>query len=202
MFPLILLSASCFTAPCDTGRLSYPPVFQAASRYADSAPDSLKAEVERQVRARFGQHYGCSALAFCGVCATLGTPFSEQQLRSMSDSFAGGIGHKFGDGTCGALAGAVQALSMYASGDRHKHWQLAAEVYDALRQQEGGIKCSDIYGHHRFDHCDACVFCTVKKVVEILQREGDIQPRTVQFAEAAASRTTTLTVDGTAENGK
>ena len=196
MFPLILLSASCFTAPCDTGRLAYPPVFQAASRFADT--DSLKAEVERQVRARFGQHYGCSALAFCGVCATLGTPFSERQLRSMSDSFAGGIGHKFGDGTCGALAGAVQALSMYASGDRHKHWKLAAEVYDALQKQEGGIKCGDIYGRHRFDHCDACVFCTVKKVVEILQREGDIQTRTLRFAEAAASQVAA----GAAENGK
>ncbi len=184
MIPLILLSASCLAAPCDTGRQAYPPVFQATSPYA--SPDSLKAEVERQVRARFGQHYGCSALAFCGVCATLGTPFSEQQLRSMSDSFAGGIGHKFGDGTCGALAGAVQALSMYASGDRHKHWQLAGEVYDALMKQEGGIKCSDIYGRHGFDHCDACVFCTVKKVVEILQREGDVQARTVRFDEAAA----------------
>ena len=189
--PLLLLPAmSMVTEAPDTSRLAYPPVFQAVSRHANT--DSLQAEVVRQVKARFGQHYGCSALAFCALCATLGTSFSEPQLRSLSEGFAGGIGHKFADGTCGSLAGAVQALSMYASGNRDKHFKLAAEVYDALQRQEGGIKCSDIYGKHGFDHCDACVFCTVKKVVEVLQREGDVNTATIQFSEAVRGVGTSL----------
>ena len=197
---LLLLPAGITAVAADTGRVTCPPAFPATSRHASA--DSIQAEAERQVRARFGQHYGCSALAFCGLCATLGTPMDERQLRSMSDSFAGGVAHRFGDGTCGALLGAVQALSMYASGDRHKHWRLAREVCDALQSQEGGTKCSDIYGKHKFDHCDACVFCAVRKVVEILHREGDISTRTLQLVEARPSGTAGATVPtGQAERG-
>ena len=182
---LLFLPIGIDTVAADANHLAVPAAFPASSRH--ECVDSLKAEVERQVRARFGQHYGCSALAFCGLCATLGTSLNEHQLRSMSDSFAGGIAHRFGDGTCGAVLGSIQALSMYARGDRHKHWKLAREVCDALQQQEGGTKCSDIYGKHKFEHCDACVFCAVKKVVEILHREGDISTRTIQCVEANPS---------------
>lgn len=48
-----------------------------------------------------------------------------------------------------------------------------------LKKQEGTVVCGDIYGRYHFDHCDGCNLCAVKKVVEILYREGDIQTSTI-----------------------
>ena len=154
-----------------------PSAFQAVSGH--QSLDSIKAEVARQLTSRYGQHYGCAALSLTAICSTLGTTFTEQQLRSMADGFSGGIGHKFGDGTCGALTGAIMALGMYASGDKKQHQLMAAEVYDALMKQEGTVKCGDIYGRFHFDHCDGCNLCAIQKVVEVLFNHGDIQTSTV-----------------------
>jgi len=165
------------TLDADSLRRAYPPAFQATSQH--ESLDSLLAEAQRQIAARQGKHYGCSAISLTAIASTLGSVLSEQQLRSMSDSFSGGIGHEFSQGTCGALTGAIIALGFYASGDKQKHLRLAREVYDELKHQEGSVACGDIYGQYHFDHCDGCNLCTVKKVVEILYREGDIQTSTI-----------------------
>ena len=165
------------TIDADSLRRAFPPAFQATTQH--QSLDSLIAEVQRQIAARQGQHYGCSAISLTAIAGTLGTIFSEKQLRSMSDSFSGGIGHEFSQGTCGALTGAIMALGFYASGDKEKHLRLAREVYEELKKQEGTVVCGEIYGQYHFDHCDGCNLCTVKKVVEILYREGDIQTSTI-----------------------
>lgn len=165
------------TIDADSLRRAFPPAFQATTQH--QSLDSLIAEAQRQISARQGQHYGCSAISLTAIAGTLGTIFSEQQLRSMSDSFSGGIGHEFSQGTCGALTGAIMALGFYASGDKKKHLRLAREVYEELKKQEGTVVCGEIYGQHHFDHCDGCNLCAVKKVVEILYREGDIQTSTI-----------------------
>ena len=136
----------------DTQYVVRPAAFPAVSRHLSL--DSLKAEVVQQLERRYGQHYGCSALSLTAIAAVLGSPLTEQQLRSMSDSFSGGIGHKFGEGTCGALTGAIAALGFYASGDKEKHLRLAAEVYDDFKQQQESVTCGDIYGQYGFSHCD------------------------------------------------
>jgi C_GCAxxG_C_C family probable redox protein len=97
----------------------------------------------------------------------------------MSEAFSGGIGHKFGEGTCGALTGAIAALGFYASGDKEKHLRLAAEVYDEFKKQQGTISCGDIYARYHFDHCDGCNLCAIQKVIEVLYREGDIMTGTI-----------------------
>ena len=165
------------TIDADSLRRAFPPAFQATTQH--QSVDSLIAEAQRQITARQGQHYGCSAISLTAIAGTLGTIFSEKQLRSMSDSFSGGIGHEFSQGTCGALTGAIMALGFYASGDKEKHLRLAREVYEELKKQEGTVVCGEIYGQYHFDHCDGCNLCTVKKVVEILYREGDIQTSTI-----------------------
>ena len=163
----------------DSVRWANPPVFQAASMH--QSLDSLKAEVKRQLVSRYGQHYGCASLSLTAICATLGgTVYSERQLRGLSDSFSGGIGHTFSEGTCGALSGAIIALGMYASGDKKMHQKMAAEVFEALKKQEGTVKCGDIYGKYHFDHCDGCNLCAVQKVIEVLYNNGDIQTSTAQ----------------------
>lgn len=172
--PATLLAGN---AANDSLRIVYPPAFQAATQH--SSLDSLKAEAERQLQSRFGQHYGCSALSLTSIVATLGSPFTEQQLRSMSDSFSGGIGHEFSQGTCGALSGAIMALGFYASGDKKKHLRLAAEVYETFKKQEGTVQCGDIYGPNGFSRCDGCNRCAIQKVIEILYREGDIETATI-----------------------
>lgn len=161
------------TFDADSVRLLHPAVFQAASHH--HSLDSLQAEAERQMQQRRGKHYGCSAVSLTTIASTLGAPFSEKQLRSMSDAFSGGIGHEFSNGTCGALTGAIMALGFYASGDKEKHLRLAREVYDTFKQQEGTVSCGDIYGRYHFDHCNGCNRCAIQKVIEILYREGDIQ---------------------------
>lgn len=167
----------------DSLRLAYPASFQAVSRHRSL--DSLKAEVKRQLESRYGQHYGCAALSLTAVASTLGTTFSEQQLRNIADGFSGGIGHKFSEGTCGALSGAILALGMYASGDKPHHQRLAAEVYDAFQKQEGTVKCGDIYGKYHFDRCDGCNLCSIQKVIEVLYNNGDISTSTVDFQAVA-----------------
>lgn len=181
-FPLITFASLPATivagnVATDTLRIAYPPAFQATTRH--SSLDSLKAEAERQLTQRFGKHYGCSALSLTALAATLGTSFTERQLRSMSDSFAGGIGHEFSQGTCGALTGAIMALGLYASGDKQQHLKMAKEVYEAFMAQEGTVACGDIYGPNGFSRCNGCNRCAVQKVIEVLYKNGDIEMRTV-----------------------
>ena len=161
----------------DSLRYAFPPVFQAVTPH--QSLDSLQAEAIRQIAARQGKHYGCSAISLTSIAATLGSVFTEKQLRSMSESFSGGIGHKFSQGTCGALSGAIMALGFYAHGDKEKHQRLASEVYDELKKQEGSVVCGDIYGKFHFGHCNGCIGCVVSKVLEILYREKDSQTKTV-----------------------
>lgn len=165
------------TVDADSLRLAFPAAFQAYSQH--QSLDSLLAEAQKQLGRRRGKHYGCSALSLTAIASTLGSAFTEKQLRSISEGFSGGIGHEFSHGTCGALTGALVALGLYASGDKEKHLRLAREVYEEFKQQEGTVSCGDIYGQYRFDHCDGCNLCAVKKVVEILYREGDIQTSTI-----------------------
>ena len=171
------ITAYAADAQADSQRIARPAAFPAVSRH--HSLDSLKAEVKLQLEKRYGQHYGCSALSLTSIAATLGSPLSEQQLRSISDSFSGGIGQKFSEGTCGAFSGAITALGFYASGDKAKHLKLAAEVYDEFKKQQGSITCGDIYGKYHFDHCDGCILCAVQKVIEVLHREGDINTSTI-----------------------
>lgn len=177
IFAIAPLAVQATEVNADSLRAAFPAAFQAAS--AHQSLDSLQTEVERQLKVRFGQHYGCAALSLTAVAATLGTPLTERQLRSMSESFSGGIGHEFKEGTCGALTGAIMALGMYASGDKEKHLRLAAEVYDEFKKQQGSVTCGDIYGKYHFSHCDGCNLCAVQKVVELLYREGDIHTSTI-----------------------
>ena len=165
----------------DSLRYAFPPVFQAVTPH--QSLDSLQAEAIRQIAARQGKHYGCSAISLTSIAATLGSVFTEKQLRSMSESFSGGIGHKFSQGTCGALSGAIMALGFYAHGDKEKHQRLASEVYDELKKQEGSVVCGDIYGKFHFGHCNGCIGCVVSKVLEILYREKDIQAKTIQITD-------------------
>lgn len=171
------ITAYAADAQADSQRIARPAAFPAVSRH--QSLDSLKTEVKQQLEKRYGQHYGCSALSLTSIAATLGSPLSEQQLRSISDSFSGGIGHEFKEGTCGALSGAIMALGFYASGDKEKHLRLAAEVYDEFKKQQESVTCGDIYGKYRFSHCDGCNLCAVQKVVELLYREGDIHTSTI-----------------------
>jgi hypothetical protein len=69
---------------------------------------------------------------------------------------------------------------MYASGDKKLHQKMAAEVFEALKKQEGTVKCGDIYGKYHFDHCDGCNLCAIQKVIEVLYNNGDIQTSTAQ----------------------
>ena len=119
-------------AQADSLRIARPAAFPAVSRH--QTLDSLKAEVKLQLEQRYGQHYGCSALSLTSIAATLGSPLSEQQLRSMSEAFSGGIGHKFGEGICGALTGAIAQKVievLYREGDIHTStiapWQQLTE---------------------------------------------------------------------------
>ena len=184
IFAIAPLAVQAAEVDADSVRAAFPAAFQAASTH--QSLDSLQSEVRRQLEARYGKHYGCAALSLTAVAATLGTPLTEQQLRSMSESFSGGIGHEFASGTCGALSGAIMALGMYASGDKKAHLRMAAEVYETFQKQEGTISCGDIYGKHKFEHCDGCNLCAVKKVVEILYRNGDIQTSTIAPWEQTA----------------
>ena len=165
----------------DSLRYAFPPVFQAVTPH--QSLDSLQAEAIRQIAARQGKHYGCSAISLTSIAATLGSVFTEKQLRSMSESFSGGIGHKFSQGTCGALSGAIMALGFYAHGDKEKHQRLASEVYDELKKHEGSVVCGEIYGKFHFGHCNGCIGCVVSKVLEILYREKDIQTKTIQITD-------------------
>ena len=161
----------------DSIKYLYPAVFQATTRH--ESLDSIKQEARKQAEARFGKHYGCSAVSLTAVAATLGTDFTEQQLRSMSDAFAGGIGHQLSEGTCGALSGAIMALGFYASGNKEKHAKMAAEVYEEFKKQQGSVVCGDIYGKFKFKHCNGCMLCAVEKVIEVLFNAGDIQTNTI-----------------------
>ncbi|MBO4397264.1 MAG: C_GCAxxG_C_C family protein [Bacteroidaceae bacterium] len=161
----------------DSLKYTHPSVFNATTQH--ESLDSLIQEAKRQTEARFGKHYGCSAVALSAIASTLGTNFTEQQLRSLSDAFSGGIGHKFADGTCGALSGAIMAIGFYASGDKEQHMKLAAEVYDEFKKQQGAVACGKIYGKFKNKHCSGCMLCAVQKTIEVLFNAGDIQTKTI-----------------------
>lgn len=85
------------------------------------------------------------------------------------------------------VIGIALAVMAITGCDKKLHQKMAAEVFEALKKQEGTVKCGDIYGKYHFDHCDGCNLCAIQKVIEVLYNNGDIQTSTAQPWASAAT---------------
>lgn len=132
---------------------------------------SLKKKVADKIREYRNQKYTCSQATFLGICKTLGSDLTEEQLMDISAGFAGGIGRTFNEGTCGALTVGTIALGMYLPGESEKSIALSKELFEHFKKQEGTVICGNITQKHGFTRCTGCCVCIGEKVAEILQRE-------------------------------
>lgn len=133
---------------------------------------NLKKKVADKIREYRNQKYTCSQATFLGICKTLGTNLTEEQLMAISAGFAGGIGKTFNEGTCGALTVGTATLGMYLPGESEKAIVLSKELFEHFKQQEGTVICGNITQKHGFTKCTGCCICIGEKVTELLQREN------------------------------
>jgi C_GCAxxG_C_C family probable redox protein len=147
----------------------------------------------------YDSKYGsCPQCVLAAIQETLGC-VSDDVFRS-AYALAGG-GGLAGDGTCGALAGGIIALSCkYGrerkdfAGRKPKAFKLAKKLHDRFVQEYGGVTCRDVQkklfgksfnmwdaeeyreferlGGHR-DKCTSVSGNVAKWSVELLQEEGE-----------------------------
>lgn len=135
---------------------------------------NLKEKVSNQVRELRKQQYTCSQATFTGICKTLGSELTDEQLMAISAGFAGGIGRSYNEGSCGALVAGTMALGIYLPGENEKTIALSKELFEHFKQQEGTVICGNITQKHGFSRCTGCCACVAEKVTELLQRENMI----------------------------
>lgn len=134
--------------------------------------NGLKEKVAQQIRQLREQKYTCSQATFLGICKTLGSDLTEDQIMAISSGFAGGIGRTFNEGTCGALVAGSMALGLYLPGQNEKTIALSKELFDYFKQRQGTVICGNITQKHGFTRCTGCCICVGEKVAELLQREN------------------------------
>jgi C_GCAxxG_C_C family probable redox protein len=94
----------------------------------------------------------------------------ESELFAISEGFGGGIGDK--QGICGAVSGAVMALSLLRSGrdpshlTKEKTYELVSILKERFHQKIGSTTCKDILGEETGVELYSCGGC-VEVAVEI-----------------------------------
>ncbi|MEW6142549.1 MAG: C-GCAxxG-C-C family protein [Chloroflexota bacterium] len=108
---------------------------------------------EESVR-RFLKGYNCAQSAFSVFAPELG--MSERDVVRIAAGFGGGLGRR-GE-ACGAVTGAIMALSLRYSGEhpevlsqRQAAYDKAAEVVKAFIDRHGTCRCRDLLGYNLSD---------------------------------------------------
>lgn len=136
-----------------------------------SEMDLLK-EIEKTISRLRQRNYSCSQATLLGICQTLGSRLSEEELLALSAGFRGGIGRSYNEGTCGALSAGIMAIGMYFPGEDERTIAQAKELFDHFRQRQGTVICGNIVQKYGFTRCTGCCLCVGVKVGELLMREN------------------------------
>lgn len=88
-------------------------------------------------------------------------------LRKASAGFRGGIGCTYGEGTCGALSGAVMALG-FLSDNEGKATLATQELFNAFQQEFGSVSCGKIRAVYGGTHCTDCCLFAARKALELI----------------------------------
>jgi len=119
----------------------------------------LADRADQLAREYLRKYFGCSQTVLAAVADALGLE-AEQVFKAMV-GLAGGVGIT-GWGTCGALAGAAAAVSLYLAPDRESYeqdpearfcvYQAAARVAERFKAHFGAVTCWEVqvglFGRH------------------------------------------------------
>lgn len=114
-----------------------------------------KIKLEEDVRRRRQEAYSCGETTLTSLGKHWNLDFTEETLRAMALPFRGGIGATFGDGTCGALSGAIMAIGIREKDDKKRSVALAKEVFTKFEEMFGTVCCGRMYQKGR-SHCTNC----------------------------------------------
>ena len=135
--------------------------------------NSNYADVAKNIGALRNNKLSCSQSTFVGLCTTLGSPLSEEQLYALSAGFAGGIGRTYANGTCGALVAGVMTLGLYLPQQTDNAIASSKELFELFETREGSVICKDLLKKHGgFSNCTNCCLHVARDVVRILQKNG------------------------------
>lgn len=112
-------------------------------------------ELAEDIRRRRSEMYSCAETTLTALCNYWNIDIPESQLRAISIPFRGGIGATFGDGTCGALSGAVMAIGLKYMNDKAKSVAVTKEVFNDFQNTYGTVCCGKMYQKGR-EHCTGC----------------------------------------------
>lgn len=94
-----------------------------------------------------------------------------QTLKYVSGAFRGGIGKTFGEGTCGAVSGAVIGLGLIYAEDEKSACDGAKFVYDGFKNHFGTLCCGKITDEFGKKRCNECCQVAGKLVQDFVNRK-------------------------------
>lgn len=128
--------------------------------------------IDTEIIKRRKMKYNCAAATLCGVNAAAELGHDEETLKNIVAGFGGGIGRTNGEGTCGALTGAVAGLGIFGNGDNARTTELAKELFEHFKQQLGSVQCGVLKSPEHRTPCNHSCLIAGRKLYEIVKREG------------------------------
>lgn len=128
--------------------------------------------IDTEIIKRRKMKYNCAAATLCGVNAAAELGHDEETLKNIVAGFGGGIGRTNGEGTCGALTGAVAGLGIFGNGDNARTTELAKDLFEHFKQQLGSVQCGVLKSAEHRTPCNLCCLIAGRKLHEIAMREG------------------------------
>lgn len=126
--------------------------------------------------ANHAKGYNCSQSVACAFCEVLG--FDEKTVFCIMEGFGGGMGNL--SGICGAVSGAIAAVSMKKStgclekpNSKAGTYKMAGEIVDRFVEMNKSYVCKDLKGIETGEvlrSCNGCIEDAVRLVEELLNR--------------------------------
>lgn len=125
--------------------------------------------------------YNCAQAVACALADRIGADRAE--LYRLSEGFGGGMGGH--TETCGAISGAVMAVSQVASAGidepgttKGRTYLLVRELVEGFREQNGSTVCRELKGigtgaHGMLRTCEGCIEDAVVLACRVLDERAD-----------------------------
>lgn len=129
-------------------------------------------KVTKEIQELRAKRYSCSQATLVGLARNADVAMPDEKiLMAASVGLRGGIGRTFGDGTCGAVTGAVIALGLMFPDDLEKAVVLSKELFNKFSEEFGTVCCGKITDANGKKRCTECCMRAGSIAAELYQRE-------------------------------
>lgn len=132
----------------------------------------MEQKVKQNIADLRAKGYPCSQATLLGIMRGVNAPIPDERiLMAISSGLRGGIGSTHGEGTCGALTGAVVALGLMFPDDNRKAAALSKELFNGFQNEFGSVMCNRIVDENGRKRCNECCLKAGSLAAAVYERE-------------------------------